>query len=73
MGLREYQVVGCHLPTETDPVHKIYHMHIFVPNVVAKSHFWYFLRQLKKVKKANGEIIGVNIIHEKKPLKVAPL
>jgi len=46
-------------------------MRIFAPNeVVAKSRFWYFLGQLKKVKKANGEIIGVNVIHEKKPLKV---
>ncbi|THU95279.1 60S ribosomal protein L18A [Dendrothele bispora CBS 962.96] len=46
-------------------------MRIFAPNeVVAKSRFWYFLRQLHKVKKASGEIIGVNVIHEKKPLKV---
>jgi len=59
------------LPTEADPNPKIYRMRIFALNeVVAKSRFWYFLRQLKKVKKANGEIIGVNVIHEKKPLKV---
>ncbi|KAG9311574.1 60S ribosomal protein L18A [Chiua virens] len=71
MGLQEFQVVGRHLPTESDPTPKIYRMRIFAPNeVVAKSRFWYFLRQLKKVKKASGEIIGVNIIHEKKPLKV---
>ncbi|KAI5997300.1 60S ribosomal protein L18A [Pisolithus orientalis] len=71
MGLQEYQVVGCHLPTESDPTPKIYRMRIFAPNeVVAKSRFWYFLRQLKKVKKASGEIIGVNVIYEKKPLKV---
>ncbi|KAF8553204.1 60S ribosomal protein L18A, partial [Imleria badia] len=71
MGLQEYQVVGRHLPTESDPTPKIYRMRIFAPNeVVAKSRFWYFLRQLKKVKKASGEIIGVNVIHEKKPLKV---
>jgi hypothetical protein len=47
-------------------------------DVVAKSRFWYFLRsdritiwwqiclrdyrKLKKVKKANGEIIGVNVV-----------
>ncbi|KAF9240455.1 ribosomal L18ae/LX protein domain-containing protein [Melanogaster broomeanus] len=62
---------GAILPTETDPTPKIYRMRIFAPNeVVAKSRFWYFLRQLKKVKKASGEIIGVNVIHEKKPLKV---
>ncbi|KZP11451.1 ribosomal protein L18ae, partial [Athelia psychrophila] len=70
-GLTEYQVVGRHLPTESEPTPKIFRMRIFAPNdVVAKSRFWYFLRQLKKVKKANGEIIGVNVIHEKKPLKV---
>jgi large subunit ribosomal protein L18Ae len=63
MGLQEYQVVGRHLPTESDPTPKIYRMRIFAPNeVVAKSRFWYFLRQLKKVKKASGEIIGVNIV-----------
>jgi large subunit ribosomal protein L18Ae len=28
--------------------------------VVAKSRFWYYLRQLKKVKKATGEIVSVN-------------
>ncbi|KAH8101883.1 ribosomal L18ae/LX protein domain-containing protein [Cristinia sonorae] len=71
MPLQEFQVVGRHLPTEAEPTPKIYRMRIFAPNeVVAKSRFWYFLRQLKKVKKANGEIIGVNVIHEKKPLKV---
>ncbi|KAI0777254.1 ribosomal L18ae/LX protein domain-containing protein [Trametes elegans] len=71
MPLQEYQVVGRHLPTEAEPTPKIYRMRIFAPNeVVAKSRFWYFLRQLKKVKKASGEIIGVNVIHEKKPLKV---
>ncbi|KAF4579464.1 60S ribosomal protein L20 [Pleurotus pulmonarius] len=71
MGLQEYQVVGRHLPSESEPTPKIYRMRIFAPNeVVAKSRFWYFLRQLKKVKKASGEIIGVNVIHEKKPLKV---
>jgi len=71
MGLQEYQVVGRHLPTDSEPNPKIYRMRIFALNeVVAKSRFWYFLRQLKKVKKANGEIIGVTIIHEKKPLKI---
>lgn len=67
----EYQIVGRHLPTHNEPTPKIYRMRIFAQNeVVAKSRFWYFLRQLKKVKKANGEIIGVNVIHEKKPLQV---
>lgn len=71
MALKEYQVVGRHLPTEATPTPKLYRMRIFALNeVVAKSRFWYFLRKLKKVKKANGEVIGVNAILERKPLKV---
>ena len=59
--LREYQVIGRHLPTETNPTPKLYRMRIFAPNsVVAKSRFWYFLMKLRKVKKANGEIISLN-------------
>ena len=55
--LGEYKVVGrclsapkCHRPP-------IYHMEIFAPNhVVAKSPFWYFASQLKKMKSL-GEIV----------------
>ena len=66
MPLQEYQVVGRHLPTEHEPTPKIYRMRIFAPNeVVAKSRFWYFLRKLKKVKKANGEIVGVNVVRNR--------
>jgi large subunit ribosomal protein L18Ae len=61
--LTEYQVIGRRLPTPADPTPKLYRMRIFAPNeVVAKSRFWYFLRQLKKVKKANGEIVSVNVV-----------
>lgn len=57
----EYQVVGRHLPTADEPTPKLYRMRIFAPNdVVAKSRFWYYLRQLHKVKKASGEIVGIN-------------
>lgn len=36
-------------------------MRIFAPNtVVAKSRFWYFLSRLRKIKKANGEIVSLN-------------
>lgn len=36
-------------------------MRIFAPNtVVAKSRFWYFLAKLRKVKKANGEVVSLN-------------
>ncbi|KAF2205341.1 60S ribosomal protein L20 [Delitschia confertaspora ATCC 74209] len=66
--LQEYQVIGRHLPTEQNPTPKLYRMRIFAPNdVVAKSRFWYFLAQLRKIKKANGEIVSLNQIHEKRP------
>ncbi|KAJ2905873.1 60S ribosomal protein L20 [Zalerion maritima] len=69
--LHEYQVIGRHLPTETNPEPSLYRMRIFAPNeVVAKSRYWYFMRGLKKVKKATGEIVSINEIHEKNPLKV---
>ncbi|TQS35315.1 hypothetical protein Golomagni_04269 [Golovinomyces magnicellulatus] len=46
-------------------------MRIFAPNtVVAKSRFWYFLMKLRKVKKSNGEIVSLNVISEKRPMKV---
>ena len=34
------------------------------------SRFWYFLRQLRKFKKTTGEIVSVEEIREKKPLKI---
>lgn len=38
-------------------------MRIFAPNeVVAKSRYWYYLRQLKKAKKAHGEIVALNVV-----------
>jgi hypothetical protein len=41
----------------------LYRMRIFAPNtVVAKSRFWYFLMKLRKVKKANGEIVSLNVV-----------
>ncbi|CAO3630741.1 unnamed protein product [Cunninghamella echinulata] len=46
-------------------------MRIFAPNnVVAKSHFWYFIKKLRKVKKAAGEIVFVNEIQEKRPEQI---
>ncbi|CAG8580856.1 18119_t:CDS:2 [Acaulospora morrowiae] len=69
--LHEYQVVGRKLPSEKDPVPRLYRMRLFAPNeVVGKSRFWYFLTKLKKVKKAAGEIVSINEIFEKRPLKI---
>lgn len=69
--MQEYSVIGRHLPTEREPVPKLYRMRIFAKSeTVAKSRFWYFVRQLRKMKKATGEIVSCNVISEKKPLKV---
>lgn len=58
--LKQYTVVGRRLPSEAHPKPTLYKMTIFAPNEVhAKSRFWYFLSKLKKLKKANGEILGV--------------
>jgi hypothetical protein len=70
--LREYQVIGRHLPSEANPAPKLYRMRIFAPNtVVAKSRFWYFLMKLRKVKKANGEIVSLNEVGSSTALQAA--
>ncbi|KAF4121729.1 large subunit ribosomal protein L18Ae, partial [Geosmithia morbida] len=69
--LQEFEIIGRHLPTEANPEPSLYRMTIFAPNeTVAKSRFWYFIRGLKKVKKATGEIVSAKVIHEKHPEKV---
>uniref|UniRef100_A0A8C1V7Q8 Large ribosomal subunit protein eL20 n=1 Tax=Cyprinus carpio TaxID=7962 RepID=A0A8C1V7Q8_CYPCA len=69
--LREYKVVGRLLPSAKNPAPPLYRMRIFAPNhVVAKSRFWYFVSQLRKMKKASGEIVYCGLVHEKSPLKV---
>merc|ERR1712191_15727 len=69
--LKEYKVIGRKLASEKDPNPPLYRMRIFAPDhIVAKSRFWYFLRQLRKFKKATGEIVSIQQIHEKTPLKV---
>lgn len=51
------------MPTESNPTPALYRMRIFAPNdVVAKSRYWYFMRGLKKVKKATGEIVSINVV-----------
>lgn len=69
--MQEYQIVGRRLPSTSEPSPKLYKMRIFAPNeVVAKSRFFYFLRQLKKIKRANGEIVSLSEVHEHRPMKV---
>jgi large subunit ribosomal protein L18Ae len=71
LAMFEYQVIGRKLASEQDPTPQLYKMRIFAINeVVAKSRFFYFLRQLKKVKRATGEIVSCTVITENKPMKV---
>ncbi|XP_045603976.1 large ribosomal subunit protein eL20 [Procambarus clarkii] len=66
--LKEYSVIGRKLPSENDPAPQLYKMRIFAPDrVTAKSRFWYFLSKLKKMKKASGEIVSINLVVERKP------
>lgn len=58
--MKEYKVIGRKLPSEKEPNPPLYRMRIFAPDhIVAKSRFWYFLRQLRKFKKTTGEIVSV--------------
>jgi len=58
--LKQFVVTGRHVPTEREPTPPLYKMQIFAPNsVIAKSRYWYFLSQLKKMKKATGQILDV--------------
>lgn len=58
--LKEFEVIGRKLPTEKEETTPLYQMRIFAPDaIVAKSRFWYFLRQLSKFKKSTGEIVSV--------------
>jgi len=66
MVFRQYQVIGRKSPTPDDPNPALYRMKIFAPNpVLAKSRFWYFMHQTRKMKKTTGEIVDVNEIREK--------
>eukprot|EP00567_Pseudictyota_dubia_P012115 CAMPEP_0197435646 /NCGR_PEP_ID=MMETSP1175-20131217/3212_1 /TAXON_ID=1003142 /ORGANISM="Triceratium dubium, Strain CCMP147" /LENGTH=183 /DNA_ID=CAMNT_0042964737 /DNA_START=59 /DNA_END=610 /DNA_ORIENTATION=+ len=64
--MRQYQVVGRHRATEEHPNPEAYRMIIFAPNpVIAKSKFWYYLHQFRKMKKTTGEILDCVELHEK--------
>merc|ERR1712216_187427 len=70
----QYQVVGRLKPSAEKGTRKatIYKMNVFAPNtVVAKSRFWYYMSMLNRVKKANGEILQINEVCEKKPQTVS--
>ncbi|MGH0116588.1 UNVERIFIED_CONTAM: hypothetical protein FKN15_014788 [Acipenser sinensis] len=71
LELKEYKVIGRLLPSAKNPTPPLYRMRIFAPNhVVAKSRFWYFVSQLRKMKKASGEVVYCGLVYDKSPLKV---
>ena len=64
--MRQYQVVGRKAPEEDHPNPEAYRMIIFAPNqVIAKSKFWYYMHQFRKMKKTTGEILDCVEIVEK--------
>jgi len=64
--MRQFQVVGRHKATEEHPNPEAYRMIIFAPNaVIAKSKFWYYLHQFRKMKKTTGEILDCVELFEK--------
>lgn len=68
MPFKLYQVIGRKAPTALDPEPEVYRMKLFAPNeVLARSRFWYFMHQYRKMKKTTGEILDVNELREKNP------
>ena len=64
------QVVGHCLPILKCHSPPLYHLWIFVPNHVVKSHCWYFVSQLNKLKKSSGEIVYCGQVFKKSLLQV---
>ena len=59
-------VIGRKLPSEDVKNPPLYKMRIFAPNsIVAKSRYWYFISQLRKIKKSRGEIVQITQVQEK--------
>ncbi|CAD5110892.1 DgyrCDS256 [Dimorphilus gyrociliatus] len=66
--LKEYKIVGRALPTPKNRVPPLYQMRIFATDIcTAKSRYWYFVSNLKKMKKTKGEIVCCQRIYEKRP------
>jgi large subunit ribosomal protein L18Ae len=66
--MRQFQVVGRKAATDENPNPEAYRMIIFAPNpVTAKSKFWYYMHQFRKMKKTTGEILDCVELYEKDP------
>ena len=64
--MKQFQVVGRKAATDDHPNPEAYRMIIFAPNpVIAKSKFWYYMHQFRKMKKTTGEILDCVELVEK--------
>ena len=67
MKVRQYLVVGRKLPSDKVPNPPIFKLRVFARNnVLAKTKFWYFCRRQHKIRKAQGEVMAVSEIVERK-------
>eukprot|EP01029_Cantina_marsupialis_P021840 TRINITY_DN528_c0_g1_i1.p1 TRINITY_DN528_c0_g1~~TRINITY_DN528_c0_g1_i1.p1 ORF type:complete len:186 (+),score=18.79 TRINITY_DN528_c0_g1_i1:33-560(+) len=63
--MKQFEVIGRKAPTASDPAPKLLKMKLFAEDVVrAKSKYWFFLRQLRKMKSATGQIVAIKEVHE---------
>merc|ERR1712232_345542 len=64
--MHQFQVVCRKAATVDNPNPEAYRMIVFAPNaVIAKSKFWYYMHQFRKMKKTTGEILDCVEIVEK--------
>jgi len=64
--MRQYQVVGRKAATTENPNPEAYRMIVFATNpVIARSKFWYYMHQFRKMKKTTGEILDCVELYEK--------
>ena len=51
-------MIGRMVPTEKNRTPPLYQLRIFAPDMItAKSRYWYFVTQLRRMKKTQGEIV----------------
>lgn len=69
--IRHFLIVGRKKQVGATPDPTVFKMRIFAKDSVhAKSKFWYYLRKMNKIKKANGEVLAVSEIFERDPSTV---
>ncbi|CDJ65195.1 60S ribosomal protein L18a, putative [Eimeria necatrix] len=68
--IRQFQVVGRQRPAAAAAAAAatpVYRLRLFAANsVLAVSRFWHLLRQLRKVKRGSGEVLGVCELNPKR-------